>query len=65
MKCQAAGGEEAFAAQLSTHYFTKDIYRNEQEINALYKECFKAMYGDRGSKLSDQDAAAYTADDGI
>ena len=61
---KSAGGEDAFMAKLKSHYITKDVYKSEQEANALYQDCFSAIYGERGSKLSDQDAAAATADDG-
>ena len=60
----AAGGEAAFIEKLSASYCTKDIYMDLQELSALAVACFNEMYGDMGSKLSDQDAAEYTAEDG-
>ena len=60
----SAGGEEAFLTKLTAAYCTKDMYMHMQEVSALADSCFKTMYGDKGSNLSDQDAADYAAEDG-
>jgi hypothetical protein len=59
----SSGGEEAFLAQLKEGYITKEIYNMLSEIGYLSKDCFTALYGDDGSKLSDKDVADYTASD--
>ncbi|SHH79108.1 PPIC-type PPIASE domain-containing protein [Sporobacter termitidis DSM 10068] len=61
---QAAEGEEALLAELQSQYSSKDIYTHLQQISRLALDCFTSMYGDKGSKLSDQDVADYTAEDG-
>lgn len=60
----SAGSEEAFLTMLQEGYTTKEIYTMLTGIGYLSKNCFIDMYGDRGNKLTDQDVADATAEDG-
>lgn len=60
---KTAGSEEAALKQLTAQYCTKDLYTSLQQVSALAQECFTASYGEKGSKLSDQDVADYTEKD--
>ena len=60
---QNAGSEEAWIAKLQSQYCNKEIFMSLETANYLQQDCFSAMYGDRGSKLSDKDVADYTAED--
>lgn len=61
---QSAGSEEAFIAQLEAQYSSKEHYTHIKEITYLAQECFKSMYGENGSNLTDAEIADYTAEDG-
>jgi parvulin-like peptidyl-prolyl isomerase len=61
---QAAGSEEAFIAQLEDEYASKDIYMRLESDSYLVQDCLRVMYGEKGSNLTDQDVADYTAGDG-
>lgn len=60
----SAGSEEAFLSQLKSSYLTKDLYTHLVNLKYLYNNCFTKLYGDKGSKLSDQDVAESIAEDG-
>lgn len=60
----SAGSEEAFVAQLQENYCTKDLFMELMGMRYLFSQCFNSMYGEDGSKLSDEEVADYTAEDG-
>lgn len=60
----SAGSEEAFLSQLKSSYLTKDLFTHLVNLNYLNNDCFTKLYGDKGSKLSDQDVAEHISEDG-
>ncbi len=58
------GGEEAFAATLEAEYCTPDILMEMLRTSYLAQSCFDELYGPDGAKLSDDEVADYTAEDG-
>ena len=62
--CENYGGEEGAAEQLETSYCTKEMYLYIVETNVIMEKCFDYMYGMDGSKVSDEDCADKTAEDG-
>lgn len=60
----AAGSEEALLEELGKQYGSKELFEKYDSIAYLAEACFNDMYGQDGSKLSDQDVADYTAEDG-
>jgi hypothetical protein len=61
---KSAGSEEALLGKLQEQYCTKDIFMQVENINYLRQDCFTSMYGEDGSKLTDQEVADSTAEDG-
>ena len=62
--CLTYGGEEAALQALEQSYCTKEMYKYIVETNVITEKCFGEMYGLDGSKVSDEDCADKTADDG-
>jgi hypothetical protein len=60
----AAGGEEAFMELLTAQFGTKEIFEQLDSLSYLADACFAALYGADGGKLSDQEVAERTAEDG-
>jgi parvulin-like peptidyl-prolyl isomerase len=60
----AVGSEEALLEELGKQYGSKELFEKYDSIAYLAEACFNEMYGQDGSKLSDQDVADYTAEDG-
>lgn len=63
-QAESVGGEEALIELLEEEYCSKEIYMHLESISYLAQKCLNAMYGEKGSKLSDQAVSDYTADDG-
>lgn len=59
-----AGSEEAFIAQLQALYCSKDLYLELSGYSRLAQGCFASMYGTDGNKLTDEEVADNTAQDG-
>lgn len=62
--CETHGGEEAAIAELDATYCSEAMYKYIVETNLLTEKCFEHMYGENGAKLSDEDCADKTADQG-
>jgi len=62
--CESHGGEEAAIAALEESHCSKEMYKYIVETNVLTEKCFAHMYGLDGSKVSDEDCADKTAEDG-
>lgn len=62
--CETYGGEEGAVAQLETTYCSKEMYNYIVETNFLTEKCFEYMYGMDGLKVSNEDCADKTAEDG-
>jgi hypothetical protein len=60
----SAGSEEEFVAMLEAQYCTKEIYQKLVTISQMAQACFDEIYGENGAKLTDEQAADYTAEDG-
>ena len=60
----SAGSEEAFVAKLEEYHCTKELYLKFVRVSQLRNVCFNELYGDNGSKLSDEEIADYAAEDG-
>ncbi|MCF0120652.1 MAG: peptidylprolyl isomerase [Oscillospiraceae bacterium] len=59
-----AGGAEEFARGLAEMKLTRDFYTEISKTSSLADKCYFAVYGEYGSKLSDEEVAEYTANDG-
>lgn len=55
---------EEFDEYLKANYGGEELYTYFQEVGRLYSECFAAVYGESGEKLSDADVAEYVSEDG-
>ena len=62
--CENYGGEEAAITALEESHCSKEMYKYIVETNVLTEKCFAHMYGLDGSKVSDEDCADKTAEDG-
>jgi hypothetical protein len=60
----SAGSEEAFIDQLEQQHCTKELYLKFAGVSQLAQACFTEMYGENGDKLTDEEIADYTAEDG-
>ena len=58
------GGQEAFEELLAQSYLTTDYFRRQNESMALINNIYAEMYGEKGEKLSEEDAIAYVKDNG-
>ncbi len=58
------GSREAFLEQLSDYYCSEELYEYMLEVSALADKIELEMYGENGSKLTDEQVADYTAEDG-
>ena len=57
--CKSAGGAKTFKKTLKTYGYTEDSYRERCRLNYLYSDLFTEIYGEQGSKLSDDKVQAY------
>lgn len=63
--CGEDATEEDFDAFLrEADYLTLDIYRRYNNANYLYQEIFRQIYGEKGEKVSDEDALQYLEENG-
>jgi parvulin-like peptidyl-prolyl isomerase len=60
----AAGSEEALLEMLTAQFGTQELFERLYGISYLADACFAELYGTDGSKLSDQEVADHTAEDG-
>ena len=58
------GDESAFIDYLSSMYITKDMDDYFNRVSLMYSNAFDVIYGENGSKLSDEDAISYAKDAG-
>lgn len=63
-QAESAGGEEALIAQFEAEYGSKELFMKIQEMSYLAEACFTEMYGENGGKLTDEEVADNTAEDG-
>jgi hypothetical protein len=63
-RVESAGGEEAFLKQLEENFVTKEMFDRFMEFSYLEEDCYKAIYGEQGEKLTNEEVAEYTAEDG-
>jgi hypothetical protein len=61
---QSAGSEEALLAQLKEQFGSKELFEKLDGLSYLARGCFAAQYGSDAEKLTDQEVADYTAEDG-
>ena len=62
--CGENGTEEDFDEYLQTLYMNRAIYDRMVRINYLYPAAAVKLYGENGRLISDEEAAAYLADNG-
>ena len=62
--CEDYGGEDAAILALEESHCSEAMYKYIVETNLLTEKCFEHMYGMDGSKVTDEDCADKTAEDG-
>jgi hypothetical protein len=63
-RVDSSGSEEALITQLKANYGSKELLMELLGLSYLAQNCFAELYGTDGSKLSDEEAADNTAQDG-
>ena len=61
---ESYGSEEALMELLEADYCSKDIYQDYLRVLSLRQACLAELYGEDGGKLTDDEVAEYTAEDG-
>ena len=63
--CGEGATEEDFDKLLrEADYLSLDIYKRYNKANYLYQEIFKQVFGEKGEKVSDEEAMKYLEDNG-
>lgn len=62
--CGEGAGEEDFAAFLEEKHISRDMYDELNRVNFLYRNGFKALYGEHGADVDDETALGYLKDNG-
>ena len=62
--CGDTADSAAFSGFLSKNYLTEDLYRNLVGSSYLYQQMFTDIYGENGSRVSDETAVGYLEENG-
>ncbi len=62
--CGADGTEDDFNELLEGEMVSRAMYDRLERANYLYQNAFTAIYGEKGEKVSDEDAMSYLEDNG-
>jgi hypothetical protein len=62
--CEDNGGEEQLLATMTENGLSKEFNDYITQVSYLADKCFANMYGENGEKVTDEECAEKTADDG-